>query len=75
MKEKAMEQKTPFLKSLGFSIIMTVISLLLLADYARLAWTTGNFTRFGFGVVAWLVMSVVWVSVSVIRARGRAPAR
>ena len=52
-----------------------VVSLLLLADYARLAWTTGNVSRFGIGLVAWLVLSIVWVSVSVIRARGRAPAR
>ena len=70
-----MGEEHPLLESFGFGIFMSIISVLLLADYTRLFWTTGDLARFGFGVLAWLVMSVVWIVVSVIRGRARAPVK
>jgi hypothetical protein len=66
-----MSEKKPAVKSFWFSLLMSILSLGMLAEYTRLVLTTDDSLRRKVVLVIWLVLAISWIVTSVVRFRGR----
>ena len=66
-----MREKRSVVRSLWFSILMSVVSLGMFAEYARLVLTSDDSPRKIFAMGVWLLMAVAWVAMAVVRHRNR----
>ena len=66
-----MPPKEPMVKSLWFSVLMSVVSLGMLADYTRLVLTTDDSLRRIVVLCVWGVIAIVWIAVAAVRLQRR----
>lgn len=64
------EKESPF-KSLRYTLVMSIISLVMLAEYTRLVVVTDQTPRRVVVLFLWLVIAVVWVTMFLVRLKER----
>ena len=66
-----MSQREPVVKTLWFSVVMSVVSLVMFGEYARLVLTTDDSLRRIVVLCVWAVIAVAWIAVAAVRVRRR----
>ena len=65
-----MSEKSVF-KSLWFSVVMSILSVLMLAEYTRFVLTTDDSLRRIIVLGLWAVIAIGWIITLVVRLKAR----
>ena len=70
MEMEVEEKKSPF-KSFWYTLVMSIVSILMFAEYTRLVLTTDDSPRRVVVLFVWLVIAIFWITMFFLRLKER----
>lgn len=64
------ERRSPF-KSFWWTLVMSIVSILMFAEYTRLVLTTDDSPRRVVVLFVWLVIAIIWTTMFLRRLKER----